>query len=78
VKINREYVRTRLVTGYDNLIVKQARTDIRKSSFFVRVVQKWNSRPDELKKSKNEEEFKRRIKIYKNEVGARPPVRGQM
>jgi hypothetical protein len=64
--------------GHDNLVVKQARTDVRKNSFFVRVVQKWNSLPDEVKKSKNEDEFKRRIKALNNEAGARPLVRGQI
>jgi hypothetical protein len=64
VKINREHGRTRLAAGHDNLVAMQARTDIRKYSFFVRVVQKWNRLPDELKQSKNAEEFKRRIKLY--------------
>jgi hypothetical protein len=76
-KINRENGRTRLAAGHDNLVLKQARTDVRKNSFFVRVVQKWNSLPDEVKKSKNADEFKRRIKAHANEVGARPQTRGQ-
>jgi hypothetical protein len=59
------------------LETRQARTDVRKNSFFVRVVQKWNSLPDEIKKSKNVDEFKRRMKAYTNEAGARPQARGQ-
>jgi hypothetical protein len=62
-KINRENGRTRLAAGHDNLETKQARTDIRKNSFFVRVIQKWNRLPDEIKKSKNVDEFKRRLKM---------------
>jgi hypothetical protein len=78
VKINRDYGRTRLAAGHDNLVARQARTDIRKNSFFVRVVQKWNSLPDDVKKSKNADEFKRRIKALNNETGARPLARGQI
>jgi hypothetical protein len=77
IKINREYGRTRLAAGHDNLVAKQARTDVRKNSFFVRVVQKWNSLPDEVKKSKNADEFKKRLKAINNENGARPLARGQ-
>jgi hypothetical protein len=35
VKINRDYGRTRLAAGHDNLVTKQARTDVRKNSFFA-------------------------------------------
>jgi hypothetical protein len=71
-KIDREGARTRLAAGHDNLVPKQARTDVRKNSFFVRVVPKWNGLPDEIKTSKNAEEFKNRLTAYHNErVGGR-------
>jgi hypothetical protein len=71
-KINREAARTRLAAGYDNLVTKQARMDIRKNSFFVRVVPKWNGLPDEIKMSKNADEFKNRLTAYnKGRVGGR-------
>jgi hypothetical protein len=71
-KIDREVARTRLAGGHDNLVTKQARTDVRKNSFFVRVVPKWNGLPDEIKKSKNAEEFKNRLTAYYNgRVGGR-------
>jgi hypothetical protein len=53
------------VAGHDNLEVRPARTEIRRHSFFVRIVQKWNSLPDEIKLSSSIEEFKNRLKHYK-------------
>jgi hypothetical protein len=56
--------RTRLATGHDNLILPVARSEIRKNSFAVRVVSKWNRLPDEIKMSRTPDEFKRRIKLF--------------
>jgi hypothetical protein len=65
VRINRETARTRLAAGHDNLETKPARTEVRKNAFFVRVVQKWNALPDNIKKSKNADKFKMRLKMHK-------------
>jgi hypothetical protein len=46
--------RTILWTG-----VQYARTDIRKHSFAVHVVEKWNHQPDSVKTAPNKESFKR-------------------
>jgi hypothetical protein len=71
-KINRETARTRLAAGHDNLVIKQARTDVRKHSFSVRVVQKWNGLPDAINQSRNADMFKNRLKEYKmGQVGGR-------
>jgi hypothetical protein len=71
-KINRETARTRLAAGHDNLVTRPARTDVRKNSFAVRVVPKWNALPDEIKQSRNSEVFKSRLKAYKRgRVGGR-------
>jgi hypothetical protein len=68
-KIQRTGARTRLAAGYDNLIMPQARTEVRRNSFAVRVVPKWNRLPDEIKQSRSVEEFKRKIKnFYKGPV----------
>jgi hypothetical protein len=61
-KINREAARTRMAAGHDNLMTRQARTDIRKNSFSVRVVQKWNALLDEIKQSRSAEVFKNKLK----------------
>jgi hypothetical protein len=63
-KIQRTGARTRLAAGYDNLIMPQARTEVRRNSFAVRVVPKWNRLPDEIKQSRSVEEFKRKIKNF--------------
>jgi hypothetical protein len=74
-KINREAAITRMAAGHDNLKTKPARTDIRKNSFFVRVIQRWNGLPDEIKKSKNAEEFKKKLHAYKTrQVGGRQQI----
>jgi hypothetical protein len=51
-----ENMRTRQAAGKDNLKRQAERTDIRKNSFAVRVVPKWNSLPDNIK-----EQFSARI-----------------
>jgi hypothetical protein len=53
-----------LATGHDNLILPVARTEIRKNSFTVRVVSKWNRLSDEIKMSRTAEEFKKRLKLF--------------
>jgi hypothetical protein len=46
-----------------------SRTEVRRNSFAVRVVPKWNRLPDEIKQSRSVEEFKRKIKnFYKGPV----------
>jgi hypothetical protein len=45
--------------------VQFARTDIRKYSFAVRVVEPWNRLPDTLKKAAIKEAFKREWKLLR-------------
>jgi hypothetical protein len=66
--------RTRLAAGHDNLILPVARTEVRKNSFAVRVVSKWNRLPEEIKMSRTAEEFKRRIKSFYKSTCVRPQV----
>jgi hypothetical protein len=63
-KFPQNNARTRLAAGHDNLVLPVARTEIRKNSFAVRVVSKWNRLPDEIKTSRTAEEFKRRLKLF--------------
>jgi hypothetical protein len=65
----RETMRTRQSAGKDNLIGQMARSDIRKNSFAVRVVSKWNSLPDNVKDSRTAQEFKRKLKNHMRTVG---------
>jgi hypothetical protein len=58
---SRDQIRTRQATGKDNLRTLVARTDIRKNSFAVRVVSRWNNLPDEIKNSRTVQEFKRKL-----------------
>ncbi len=55
-------VRTRRAAAAHGLAVQFARTDIRKYSFAVRVVEPWNRLPDTLKRAASKEAFKREWK----------------
>ncbi len=46
---NNQGSRTRQATAHQGLAVQYARTDIRKDSFAVRIVEKWNHLPDTVK-----------------------------
>jgi hypothetical protein len=54
--------RTRQAAGEHGLSVQFARTDPRKYSFAVRTVENWNKLPEEVKTSRNGEEFKNKMK----------------
>jgi hypothetical protein len=55
--------RTRQAAGEHGLSVQFARTDPRKYSLFaVRTVENWNKLPEEVKTSRNGEEFKNKMK----------------
>jgi hypothetical protein len=54
--------RTRQVAGEHGLSVQFARTDPRKYSFAVRTVENWNKLPEDVKTSRNGEEFKNKLK----------------
>jgi hypothetical protein len=56
---------TRLAGNGNNLKLPAARLDIRKNSFAVRTVSKWNELPDQIKASKNVIQFKNRLKTHK-------------
>jgi hypothetical protein len=55
----------------ENFKVQMARLDIRKHSFTVRTVQKWNALPRYIKTAKNMESFKSELKKWQ-ENGGRP------
>jgi hypothetical protein len=56
---SRDGVMTRQAAGPLNVMIPVARLDIRKNFFSVRVCDKWNSLPSEIKNSAN-------VKIFKN------------
>jgi ribonuclease P/MRP protein subunit RPP40 len=58
--------RTRRVAGAKNIASKYARTDIRKESFAIRVVETWNRLPDSVKLTEKPESFKKELKKSKN------------
>ena len=52
--------------------MQYARTDPRKYSFAVRTVEDWNRLPEEVKTSRNGEEFKNKMKKLRNNRRADP------
>jgi hypothetical protein len=68
---NREGPVTRQSGDKENFKLPAARLDIRKNSFAVRSVHKWNELPSYLKSAKNTETFKRDLKKWR-EHGGRP------
>jgi ribonuclease P/MRP protein subunit RPP40 len=54
--------RTRQAAGEHGLSVQFARTDSRKYSFDVQTVKNWNKLPEDVKTSRNGEEFKNKLK----------------
>jgi hypothetical protein len=58
-------VRTRQAAAVHGLAVQYARTDTRKYSFSVRVVDPWNHLPDTVKTAPTKEAFKRELKHSK-------------
>jgi hypothetical protein len=53
--------RTRRVAGAKNIASHYARTDIRKESFAIRVVETWNRLPDRVKLTEKPEEGAQKI-----------------
>jgi hypothetical protein len=53
--------RTRQAASAHCLAVQYARTDIRKHSFAVRVVEGWNRLPDQVKMTASKDAFKRML-----------------
>jgi hypothetical protein len=68
---DRERARTRSATGYNNLKVGRARTEIRRNAFLLRIVNSWNNLPDSVKESRTVGAFKMAIKRF-IESGGRP------
>jgi hypothetical protein len=60
---------TRQSGDAENFKVPAARLEIRKNSFTVRTVQKWNELPKIIKSAKNDKIFKRELKNGANTVG---------
>jgi hypothetical protein len=71
---NRSVARTRLAQSEWNLKVQRARTDIRKNSFAVRVVNSWNCLPESIKSCDNIIRFKRALKDYMRTVRGRDEI----
>jgi hypothetical protein len=67
----RQGVATRAASGHSNYKVPAARGEIRKNSFAVRTVKEWNGLPENIKASRNCDQFKRAIKKWW-ENGGRP------
>jgi hypothetical protein len=55
-------VRTRQAAAAHGLAAQYARTDIRKYSFPVRVVESWNRLPDQVKMITSKDAFKRMLR----------------
>jgi hypothetical protein len=53
------------VAGAKNIASKYAKTDIRKESFAIRVVETWNRLPDSVKLTEKPESFKKELKKTK-------------
>jgi ribonucleases P/MRP protein subunit RPP40 len=64
-------MRTRLAAGEENLKLPAARTELRRNSFAVRTITKWNSLPDEVKKIGGSVQFKRALNYHLG-AGGRP------
>jgi hypothetical protein len=62
---NNEGARMRQVTA-NGLTTQYARTDVRKYSFAVRVVDKWNRLPESVRTATSKETFKRELKKARN------------
>jgi hypothetical protein len=55
-------VRTRRAAAAHGLAAQYARTDVRKFSFPVRVVEGWNRLPDSVKTTTSKDAFKRMLR----------------
>jgi hypothetical protein len=64
---------TRLANTGNNLKAPAARLEIRRNSFAVRTVSKWNELPDLIKSSKNVIQFKSQLKT-RTENGGQPAL----
>jgi ribonucleases P/MRP protein subunit RPP40 len=67
----RDGVRTRLMAGANNLKLPNARTEIRRNFFTVRVIARWNALPDSVKNSSTCENFKSALRKHLRS-GGRP------
>jgi hypothetical protein len=63
---NNDGARMRRAATAQILTMQYARTDIRKYSFTVRVVEPWNQLPDSVKQAADKEAFKKAMKNLKN------------
>ena len=62
---NRDGARTRQAAGLRTIAGQHARTDLRKNSFAVRVVDSWNGLPDSVRGADNKENFRRGLKAWR-------------
>jgi hypothetical protein len=67
--------RTRQAAGQHGLSLQFARTDPRKYSFAVRTVENWNKLPEDVKTSRNGEEFKNKMKKLQRNHRRGDPVK---
>ncbi len=69
-KASRDGVMTRQAADLLNVKIPAARLNLRKNFFSVRVCDKWNSLPNEIKNSENVKSFKT---SYRRHMGTCPP-----
>ncbi len=68
--VSSDTVRTRFRADPQNLQPKTSRLDVRKHSFAVRVIDKWNNLDSNIKSMSTQNQFKRAIKnLYRRPVG---------
>jgi hypothetical protein len=60
---------TRAASGQANFKIPTARCEIRRNSFAVRTVSKWNALPESLKMSRTCDQFKKSLKTSEQTVG---------
>jgi hypothetical protein len=63
-KVNRDGIVTRQAADPLNVKIPAARLDLRKNFFSVRVCEKWNNLPSDIKCSVNTKSFKRNYRRY--------------
>ncbi len=63
---NKEGAKTRQTSTAHCLVTQYARTDVRKYSFAVRVVDSWNQLPEAARTAQGKEAFKRSLRQTKH------------
>jgi hypothetical protein len=74
-RVNAEGVMTRQAADPLNVKIPVARLEVRKNFFSVRVCEKWNSIPSEIKNSRNARSFKLAYRRYSGNYPSQAPTR---